>query len=164
MVEALIVIAIIGILMGLAAPQFNDLSAQRQVASSTQRLVNMIQRAKNEARSRYNMVSLSHAGSSWQNALSLYAVDSGIASQDFVAADDRLIHQEVAGAARVQVSSSDRPRPWISFDSRGWIVSSAGLTLTVCAGMGGSEHYSNTVTVLPSGLTRITDTSGDGVC
>ncbi len=150
--------------MGLAAPQFNDIAAQRQVESSTQRLVNLIHRAKNEARSRYNMVTLSHSPGSWQSAVSMYAVDSGIPRRDFVAGADRMVYQEDEGETRVVVSSSDAPRPWISFDSRGWIVSSDGVTLTVCADIGGAQRYSNQITVFASGLTRIENQNGAGAC
>ncbi len=162
LVETMLVVSIIGVVLSFAVPSFKSLMAQRRVESSTQRLISLINRATNEALSRYAMVTLRYNGASWQDNVSMYIVNSGTPNQD-PNANDRVILIEEEGNSSVQVTSNG-PGQWISINSRGLISNNDNLQITICEPIGDNNRVSKSIEILGSGNTRETDNGGNGSC
>ncbi|MCD6025693.1 MAG: prepilin-type N-terminal cleavage/methylation protein [Solimicrobium sp.] len=67
LVELLIVLSIVAVLAGLAAPSFSDLIASRSVKSAALELFSSLLRARSEAITRNATVTLAPVSGNWQN-------------------------------------------------------------------------------------------------
>lgn len=160
LIEALIVVAIVGILLSLSIPSFRGIIVERHVETATQRMVSLLNRAVVEARSRYTMVTLRRDGDDWQSEVSMYSVDSGLAKKN-QAANDRTLHVEDAVAGPVVVSNTER---WVSFSVKGRPISPRPLIFDICADTGDGNKNSRRVELLLTGAVRTSSTSGVGAC
>ena len=73
LVELMIVLAILGILVGLVVPNYGTIVAERAVSAETRRLINVLQLARSEARARGATVTASRSnGADWTGSVDVY--------------------------------------------------------------------------------------------
>lgn len=142
LIELMVVIAIIGILFGLAAPNFSSFIEDRAIASEVRRVSGLLKLARNEARTRAATVTMAKSGTHWAGDVQLYQDATGGGNSPYDASEDELFRED-EGTDRVRVNASSEGDDWISFTSRGWLNESADITLSVCDRNGNAEngHY-----------------------
>jgi type IV fimbrial biogenesis protein FimT len=79
--ELMVVIAVAGVLVALAAPSFQDMIAMQRLRGSNAELVTNLQYARSEAVSRGRIVSLSFGSSAGQSCYTVYATDGDHSSR-----------------------------------------------------------------------------------
>lgn len=160
--ELLIVIAVVGLLVGIGAPQFGQTFAERRVESTTSKLVDLIERARNEAMARHGIVTVRRSGNSWAGDLDAYFVSSGTPNVDRVAPVDIELFTEDLGTLSAEVADSEDSR-YLSFNSRGALVGRADTSFRVCI-VNGGESIAREIQLSASGFIRTLDAGGGSSC
>ncbi|MFK8079408.1 MAG: Tfp pilus assembly protein FimT/FimU [Granulosicoccus sp.] len=150
LIETLVVIAIVGVLMAVAVPSFHELLVERRIASSTERIADVLIRTVNEARSRQEKVTVSWA-STMQNTLN-------------VSTDDRGIYAEVSGPKSVKVSIVPDIGNALDFNYKGHPASEENIVFTVCESVTSNKIVRRTLTLSRIGEVDIQTSSGNGSC
>ena len=139
--ELMIVLAILGVLVGVAAPNFSVLMAERSVASETKRMIAALKLARSESRARGATVTVSRpAGSDWSDGLQVfesmatagnvaYVPSTGVVGDDLIKSHPR--------TSRKITSRDDATNDgeFISFNMRGWLSSGDAreILIAVCS-------------------------------
>lgn len=141
LVELMIVLAILGILVGLVVPNYGSLIAERVVAAETRRMIGILKLARSEARARGATVTASRSkNDDWTSEVDVfesstsagnvaYVPPAGIVTDDLV--------KRVSATVR-KVSSRDDAKAngnFISFNMRGWLSSDENreILIAVCS-------------------------------
>lgn len=144
LVELLIALAVVAVLVGMAAPSFQDTLADVQLTAEQNRLVKALRQARSEAIKRVGTVTLCKSddgtacGGSWSDGWLLFA-ETGAAGSlgSFDAGDTRIAaHRSTPGKFRSAASATIRPNgaapvDSISFGARGRADWTLG-TLVLC--------------------------------
>ncbi len=143
LVELMIVIAIVGILVGLVAPNYSPLIAKFTVTAETRRTIGMLKLARSEARARGATVTLRRdTGSDWSGPVIIYESTVTAGNADFTAVSaaatvgDDLIKEHPASTRSVTIKDDAVSLgQYISFDLKGWLSSSETnkILLAICA-------------------------------
>lgn len=149
MVELMIVVAIVGILAGLVAPNYSTIIAERNVAAETKRMIGLLKLARSEARARGATVTLSRsAAADWSGVVTVYestvlAGNAAYTAGNALAGDD-LIKNESATSRGVTVrDDAVTDGQFISFNLRGWLSSgeTSEVLIAVCSPVTGTGNY-----------------------
>ncbi|OED36350.1 type II secretion system protein GspH [Chromatiales bacterium (ex Bugula neritina AB1)] len=135
LVELLMVVVIVGIMAGVAAPGFGSFMAERSVTAETRRLIGALKLARSEARARGGVVTLARTSAGWDGEIRIYEDVSG-ANSPFTPTDDDLIRIEESAGRSVDVvdnQGSVSSDVWISFNSQGWLAETRPIVLAICA-------------------------------
>lgn len=134
LIELIIVVAIIGILAGLASPSFSAFMAERSVASETRRVIGALKLARSEARARGATVTLSRpAGTDWTGDIDIY-VDVTGANHPLNNPNDDLVRQEESSGRSISaVDDQAAADQWISFNLKGWLAEPAPVLIALCS-------------------------------
>ncbi len=133
LIELLIVIVIVGVLAGLAGPNFSTLMAERSVAAETRRVISTLKLARSEARARGSIVTLSRAGSQdWSGPIDIY-VDVTAANQPLNGADDLVRSEAPSNRSVSAVDDQDSSDTWISFNMKGWLAETNPVLIAICS-------------------------------
>ncbi len=127
LVELMIVLAIVGILAGLAGPQFGALMKKQSLLSESRRITSLLKLARSEARARGTSVTLSRSTTDWSGDIQVY--DSATANTGLAAGDEIIRNATASGrtfSARASVSSA-----YLSFNPRGW--ANVPFTIAICS-------------------------------
>jgi len=140
LVELLIALAILGLLLGVGAPQFSSFIQARSVQAEAKRLTSILRLARSEARARGATVTLHRQGSNWTSPiLGFQDADLG-GNTDFNSAADDLFREEPGGRSTLMVNASALADEWISFSDRGWLRETGGITIAVCPPSGNAAQ------------------------
>lgn len=151
LVELMIVLAIVGVLVGLVAPNYSPFIAKVTVATETRRTISMLKLARSEARARGATVTVRRdSNNDWSGPVIIYESTDVAGNTDFdtsVAATatvgDDLIKQLPESGRTVTIKDdAQSDGQYISFNLRGWLSSSENndITLAICApGIDASE-------------------------
>lgn len=141
LVELMIVLAILGILVSLVAPNYGTMIAERAVSAETRRLINILQLARSEARARGATVTASRSDTTdWTGSVDIYESTSAAGNEAYVAstgpiADDLI--KRLPRTARKVTSKDDASDDgeFISFNMRGWLSSTETqkILIAVCS-------------------------------
>lgn len=135
-IELLIVVAILGVLAGVAAPAFTSFIAERSVTAETRRVISMLKLARSEARARGAVVTLSRASAqaSWSGAVDIYEDVDGPDDAYEPANGDDLIRQEEASGRMVETNDNQGGGDFrISFNMQGWLSETGSVLISVCS-------------------------------
>jgi prepilin-type N-terminal cleavage/methylation domain-containing protein len=143
LVELMIVIAIVGILVGLVAPNYKPLIAKMTVAAEARRTISMLKQARSEARARGATVTLRRdTNNDWSGPVIIYESTNAAGNADYTAVaaaatvGDDLIKEYPASSRSVTIrDDAVNLGQYISFDLQGWLSSSESrrILLAVCA-------------------------------
>ena len=138
LVELMIVIAIVGILVGLVAPNYKPLIAKMTVAAEARRTISMLKQARSEARAR----GATDTNNDWSGPVIIYESTNAAGNADYTAVaaaatvGDDLIKEYPASSRSVTIrDDAVNLGQYISFDLQGWLSSSESrrILLAVCA-------------------------------
>lgn len=140
LVELLIVIAIVGVLVGLVAPNYTSLVGKFSVTTETRRTIGMLKKARNEARARGATVTVRReANADWSGPIIIYESTNAAGNTDYaepaagdVVGDD-FISDYQASTRSVSVRDNDTTTGarFISFSMQGWLASSELNTIRI---------------------------------
>jgi prepilin-type N-terminal cleavage/methylation domain-containing protein len=141
--ELMIVLAVLGILVGVVAPNFTSLMARFTVASETKRMISILKQARNEARARGATVTISrNTADDWGGRVLVYETTTIAGNAAYsvpaamAAAIDDLISEYPATSATVSIGDDATANgQFISFSRQGWLSTSelSEITLSVCS-------------------------------
>ena len=141
LVELMIVLAILGILVGLVVPNYSGLVAERSVAAETRRMIDILKLARSEARARGATVTASRdSDGDWTQTVQVYESTTAAGNVAYApatgATTDDLI-KSISATVR-KVSSRDDATAdgnFISFNMRGWLSSSENreILIAICS-------------------------------
>jgi len=124
LIELLMVLVIVGILAGLAAPQFGGFMKQQALLAESKRITSLLKLARSEARARSAPVTLSRtAGSGWGNTIRLGEPATPLRTQE------ELIRTSESSGRVLAVDASFNGNT-ITFSPRGWVQSA--FTIAIC--------------------------------
>ncbi len=127
-IELMIVVVIVGILAGLAAPQYGAFIDRTSLLSESRRITSLLKVARSEARSRGTLVVITGpADGNWAGEL--------IVKES--AGDEEVKISE--GRGRVAVDTSFDTNS-VTFNSRGWVDSSGPFTIGICTSATNNTH------------------------
>ena len=133
LVELVVVIAIVGVLVGVAGPNFSALIAERSVAAETRRLISALKLARSEARARGSVVTLSRdAGEDWSGSIDIY-VDTTSDNNPLNGSDDLVQRSTAANRTVSAIDDQGASDQWISFNVKGWLAEAQPLLIAVCS-------------------------------
>ena len=72
LVELMIVLAILGILIGLVAPNYSTVMGKVYVAAESRRIISILKQARNEARARGATVTVRRNAGDWASDIIVY--------------------------------------------------------------------------------------------
>ena len=144
LVELMIVIAIVGILVGLVAPNYSPFIAKVTVATEARRTIGMLKLARSEARARGATVTLRRdTNNDWSGPVIIYESTDVAGNTDFdssvaatAAIGDDLIKQFPATGRSVTIKDdAQSDGQYISFNLQGWLSSSetSNILLAICS-------------------------------
>ncbi len=137
LIELLIIVVILGVLGGLAAPNFGSFISARSVEAETRRVISALKLARSEARARGATVTLARTAAGWQGPITIYEDTTG--PNGPFAAPDELVKMATETGRNVvvlddQATSSSVPSDvWISFNMKGWLAETSAITIALCA-------------------------------
>jgi len=135
LVELLVVIVIIGILAGLAVPQFGGLIKKQSLLSESRRITSLLKLARSEARARATFVTISRdATTDWSGEIEVYEnVSIAPGSEAFDATEDEEI--KFSASSRNLVADASFTTQYINFNPRGWVQQPGftAFTLALCS-------------------------------
>lgn len=131
LVELMIVVAILGVLIGVVAPNYSVLVARVQVATETKRLISILKQARSEAKFRGATVTVSRgANDDWTRELLVYESTTSAGNIQYQAplptatTGDDLISEHAASSAAVTIrDDAVVDGEYISFSMQGWLSS-----------------------------------------
>ena len=133
LVELVIVIAIVGILAGVAGPNFSVFMADRSVAAETRRVISALKLARSEARARGAVVTLSRDSSQdWSGPIDVY-VDMTAANNPLNGNDDLVKQSTSPNRSVTAIDDQDASDQWISFNMKGWLAETNPVLIAVCS-------------------------------
>lgn len=134
LVELMIVISILGVIAGIAGPNFSTFIAERSVAAETRRVIGVLKLARSEARARGATVTVSRPTSGdWSDQLNIY-MDATSANHPFdVSVDDLVKEQSTSNRSIQAVDDQNGNDEWISFNMRGWLAENGPVLIAVCS-------------------------------
>ena len=139
--ELMIVLAILGILLGIVAPNFSEIVAERSVAAETKRIISALKLARSESRARGATVTVSRPPNrDWSDDLEIYESTTSAGNVAYVPATgvvgDDLIKRHPSTARKI-TSRDDATAngEFISFNMRGWLSSgeTQEILIAVCS-------------------------------
>lgn len=137
-VELMIVLVIVGILAGLAGPQYGALMKKQTLLSESRRITSLLKLARSEARSRGAFVTVSRiASNDWSGTIQVYEnMDNGDDAYDDIntAGDDSLVDdliRRVSSSGRIVSASASVDSNFLTFTPRGW--AKVAFDIAVCA-------------------------------
>ncbi len=139
LIELMIVLAIVGILVGLAAPDFGKFIAERSLGAETRRVIGVLKLARSEARARGATVTLSRGNDGWKDSIDVYedANYSRLPGADnaFAAAqgDDQIRRESSANRSILVKDNQSAADRWIAFNLRGWLNENNPVWIALCA-------------------------------
>jgi type IV fimbrial biogenesis protein FimT len=146
----MITLALVGIIVGLAAPSFATLIANSRLASTSNDVVGALNYARSEAvKTGRNVIVNPAAGSNWANGISIWIDRNGDGSMDVPPAtpDSEEIRRipEAPGSVTVTASSSGAAVSNFVFTGAG--NSSGAVTIQVCDDRSGESGREITITL-----------------
>ena len=133
LVELIIVIAIVGILAGMAGPGFGTYMAEKSVAAETRRIIGALKLARSEARARGATVTLARTNSQdWAGPIDIYT-DTTSANHPMNGTDDLVRREESSGRSIMATDNQINSDEWISFNMRGWLAETNPVLIALCA-------------------------------
>lgn len=138
LIELMIVLAIFGIMIGVAAPDFGKFIAERRLSTETRRVIGALTVARSEARARGATVTVSRGDDGWNDTLEIYedVTYSSLpgANNEFVPAQDDRI-KRVSGVSRSIATDDNQGAAdmWVAFNLRGWLNESSPVVIALCA-------------------------------
>lgn len=111
LVEMMVVVAILGIIMGIAAPSAADFLRSQKINGAVSALHGSLIFARSEAIKRNATVTITRSGSAWESGWTIATGGTPLRNQDAIA--DATISAKVSGTAISSVSyiGSGRPGP-----------------------------------------------------
>ncbi len=153
LVEAMIVIAILGILTALAGPSFIDMIKTAKVRSGASELYSSLLTARSEAIKRRKTMTITPADTGWTGGWSVTFDNAG-------ATATLLAHEALANDLAVRVNAAGNAAAAVTYGSNGRITS-ATPTLIFYA-PNAATVQPRCVTTEPSGMPRLqVDSNGD---
>ena len=139
LIELMIVLAIVGIIAGLAGPQYGSLMKRKALLAESLRITSLLKLARSEARARGSYVVLSRSnGSDWARQIKLYESVGASGDREFDAsANDELI-RDATGSGRVISADASLDDRFITFTPRGW--SKEPFAIAICTSATDSEN------------------------
>lgn len=126
-IELMIVVVIVGVLAGLATPQYGAFIERTSILSESRRITSLLKLARSEARSRGTPVVVTGpADANWAGEIKLKEVAGG----------DEVKISEGRGTVVVDTSFDTNS---ITFNPRGWL-SNEPLTIGICATATDNTH------------------------
>ncbi len=119
LIELMIVLAIIGILAGLAGPQYRDYMKRQSLLSESRRITSLLKLARNEARSRGTFVSVAGSGSDWSGDISI--------------TEPRETIRTATSSGRILVATGSISDMLFTFNPRGWPQNQ--FTIAICSSL-----------------------------
>jgi len=145
LIELMIVLVIVGVIAGLAGPQYGSLMQRKALLSESRRITSLLKLARSEARARGSHVVLSRTeGADWAGDIAVYeSVGSGGGNKEFDGStnsenlnNDEMI-RDALGSGRVISADSDLGDRFITFTPRGW--SREPFKIAICSSSTDSE-------------------------
>lgn len=135
LIELMIVLVIVGILAGLAGPQYGALMKRQGLLSESRRITSLLKLARSEARSRGAFVTVSRAASDdWSGTIQVYEnIDDGDDAYEVSATageGDDLIRNATSSGRNVS-ADADVDSNFLTFNPRGW--AKVPFAIAVCA-------------------------------
>lgn len=139
--ELMIVLAILGILLGLVVPNYSTIVAERSVTSETKRIISALKLARSESRARGATVTVSRpSGGEWTDELEIYESTTAAGNVAYVAPTGVVGDDLIKRHPRIsrKVSSRDdatNDGEFISFNLRGWLSDgeTRAILIAVCS-------------------------------
>ena len=152
LIEMMVVIVLIVILIGIAAPSFQELIMNNRIKSQTNSLLVAFQSARSEAVKTAELVSVCNIGADWLNGWNVLT-----GSDCSLGSDEREIvsHGPLEGLVKVKTSTSN-----LTFTGSGQTNAAGDVSFIVCDSRGGS--YARAVFVNTTGHTKLMKTKPDG--
>lgn len=144
LIELMIVIVLVGILAGVAVPQFGGLIQQQGLLSESRRITSLLKLARSEARARGAFITISRPADpvDWGGDLQVYENINGDAGPiDLVADADGNVDEEIkvsASARRSLSVAADFGSQYIRFNPRGW--TGTAFRIAVCSSSADNSH------------------------
>jgi len=133
LIELMIVIAIIGILAGVAGPNFSAFMAERSVAAETRRVIGALKLARSEARARGATVTVSRANNQdWAGLIEVY-VDITSDNHPRDPNDDLVRREDTSNRSVNAVDDQAAGDLWISFNAKGWLDETNPVLIALCS-------------------------------
>lgn len=143
LIELLIVLVILGILGGIAAPNYSVTVARISVAAETKRMIGILKQARNEARARGATVTVRRdSGTDWGGQILVYESTDIAGNTDYAApaasatVGDDLVSRHSASRGSVSVrDNASGNGEFISFSLQGWLSTSetSEILIAVCS-------------------------------
>ena len=121
LIELMIVIVIVGIIAGLAVPQYGSLISRKALLSESYRITSLLKLARSESRARGTLVTVARLDTGWGGQL---AVTEVVATGD----DEEIKISAGRGNLSVDASFDEET---ITFNPRGWVQ--AAFTIGICS-------------------------------
>ena len=142
LIELMIVLVIVGIIAGLAGPQYGSLMKRKALLSESIRITSLLKLARSEARARGSYVVLSRIdGDDWSGEIEVYeslgvgGVGGGNKAFD-AGTNDELIRQATESGRVLSADASLGDR-FITFTPRGWVREP--FKIAICTSSADSE-------------------------
>lgn len=148
LVELFVTLVMIGLLISLAAPPFNDLINNQRRLDAAQQLASGLRTARTEAITRQQVILLHAIDGDWSKGWRISTNPSGAGAGD--ERNQLLTERNYSG--EVPIAARLRDRPYVSFNSLG-VPSTSNGRLFICDGNKAVSHHE--VIVAPTGRVKI---------
>lgn len=167
LIELMVTIAVLAILLGIAAPSFNDVSLSSKLSSHANNLIASINMARSEAIKRNVRVTLCASADGTDCATSggweqgwVVKYDASNNSCNASSPDWKVIHRQQAASSGLKISETNSVRS-LCFDPTG--VGATAATLTLCRATPSVGSQERVVSVTATGRASVRKTTA-GAC
>ncbi|RRV06159.1 prepilin-type N-terminal cleavage/methylation domain-containing protein [Pseudomonas sp. v388] len=151
LIELLIVLALLAVLAGAAAPSFTDLLGSQRRQAAAQELASGIRSARLTAVTRSQVITIHAIDADWSNGWRI------ITDLDGRGPDEKdVLLVERASGAKTRIVGNSKVAQYLSFDGLGGLRRAANGTLHVCVKDQPVSHYRIIVSI--TGRVRVEDT------
>ncbi len=158
LIELIIIMAIVAIMAGIAAPSFNSMLDRRTVQAEANRLIRSINLARSNAVNNgmglnATIEKTSPDNNDWSVGWRVFVDDDSNIATSYDSANDELVYVVEVDTRATSIISSGANR--LMFNAQGRLVNGVTIYFSVCDDNHGSDIEGSLVTIRPTGSSTV---------